>query len=955
MTSLPSKPHPYSSFLHRVEKPARYVGGEYHSVRKEGARVRMCLAFPDVYDIGMSHLGTKILYKTLNADPELALERVYTPWFDMEAELRANGLPLLSLESALPLSAFDVVGFSLQYEMTYTNLLTMLELGGIPLRGEERTLSDPLVVAGGPCATHPEPLAPFVDAFLVGDGEEALPRLLRAFADLRDGGASRLEMLLGLARLPGVYVPALYDTEVDERSGLLVVGRPLHPDVPAVVERALLEDLNRFPFPIDTPEPVAEAIFDRVSVEIARGCTEGCRFCQAGMIYRPVRERDPEQVVEAIVGAMAQGGYDEASLTSLSTADYSCISPLIKRVMERLRPRNASLSVSSLRAYGLDEELLDEMASVRATGLTFAPEAGTQRMRDVVNKNITEDDILTTCHRVFARGWKRVKLYFMIGLPTEEPADVLGIAEMGRQALDVGRQYHRRVDVAVSVSSHVPKPHTPFQWCAMDATETLEAKQALLFEQARRLGFTFRRHDVKVSYLEGIVTRGDRRTGDLIELAWRKGARFDGWDEHLKWDAWQEALAEWEAHHGVTREQFLATLPLDGRLPWDHIDVGLAEGFLAKEYKKAVAGRLSPPCGKPAGAKVHHTNLADAEADERRLVCYHCGIACDMTHMREERRTFLVELGALEPTRHEEGATTERDRAHERFRRGLTPRVMAHGARARYRLRYTKLGPVALFGHLDMVRKVPRVFVRGGVELCYSEGFHPKPILQFTPALALGISSVAEYLDVLVVDPLEPEVLLARLNEASPEGLCWLGAAHVPDDEPKLSKILSAQDYLLTVSDDWLAERFGAGNEQPALEALCADVLAHDRLEVVRPVKGRARPEHRDIRPLLRDLRVLSSQQWPEVLPLENRWGVRVRLPLENGPSVRPVELGRALFGAELSHADIARLAIWADVGAGLTEPLALASPRQPALAEAPEALAEAADVSRETSASQPL
>src|SRR5262249_12984876 len=411
--------HPYASFAHEVERPARYLGGEYLSVAKDPARVdaQVVLAFPDVYEIGMSHLGTEILYSLMNKHPRLLCERAFTPWLDMEAALRARGLPLVTLESARPLSDFDVIGISLQYELTYTNVLTLLDLGGVPLRAAEREPEHPLVLGGGPTSSHPEPLAPFFDAFFVGEAEEELPGLVLEWAAMRRAGRARLDALADLAARYPLYVPALYETEVDRVSELVVVGAPRDPRAPRRVRRGFVADLNAFPFPSDSPVPYAEAVFDRAAIEIARGCTEGCRFCQAGMLYRPVRERSPGSIVETLVGQIEKGGYDETSLTSLSTADYSCITPLVKTVMAKLRARKVALGVSSLRAYGLNEDLLDEMASVRATGLTFAPEAGTQRMRDVVNKNVTEEHIATSAERVFRRGWNRLKLYFMIGLP----------------------------------------------------------------------------------------------------------------------------------------------------------------------------------------------------------------------------------------------------------------------------------------------------------------------------------------------------------------------------------------------------------------------------------------------------------------------------------------------------------------------------------------------------------
>ena len=782
--------HPYASFIHEVERPARYLGCEYLSVAKDPSEIeaRVVLAFPDAYEIGMSHLGTKILYSLLNKHPGIACERAFTPWMDMEAALRSRGLPLLSLETARPLSAFDVVGISLQYELTYTNVLTLLDLGGIPLHAADRGAAHPLVLGGGPTATHPEPVAPFFDAFFIGEAEEELPALVLEWTAMRRAGRDRRDALAELVSRYPLYVPSLNDLAEDPSSGLLYASAPLDPRAPRRVRRGFVSSLDKFPFPSDSPVPYAEAVFDRAAVEIARGCTEGCRFCQAGMIYRPVRERSPDSIEKTLLDSVAKGGYDETSLTSLSTADFSCVTPLVKTLMARLRPRKVALGVSSLRAYGLNEDLLDEMASVRATGLTFAPEAGTQRMRDVVNKNVTEDHIRESAERVFRKGWHRLKLYFMIGLPTETDEDVRGIIATGARMLAIGKKRAPAAEVTVSVSSHVPKPHTPFQWCAMDSLEELARKQALLRRTAgdTRPSVKLKYHEKGLSFVEGILARGDRRVAAAIEAAWRDGARFDGWDEVFDLARWQRALAG----AGIEPVRYLGTIPVRSRLPWDHLDVGLEDGFLLAEYRRALKDRLSPPCGKPFGSLLHHTNIAEARADERRLVCYDCGVSCDMTRMREERLVALTALGAHEPTPPRVAVKPERDRRG----RPLPAPQFEQREGVKVRLRVTKLARAAFISHLDLMRLLARVFRRADVPLSYTLGFHPKPNMTFGPALGLGIPSLGEVFDVRLDD--EPADLLPRLNEVTPEGVQFLAARRVGPNEPSLGRRLHAADYL---------------------------------------------------------------------------------------------------------------------------------------------------------------
>jgi radical SAM family uncharacterized protein/radical SAM-linked protein len=927
--------HPYADFLARMQKPGRYLGGEEQAIVKDHAELAcsFVLAFPDLYEIGMSHLGTRIIYDLVNAADDLCCERAFSPWTDVEAELRERGLPLVSLETYTPLREFDVVGVSLQYELSYTNVLLNLELGGVPLRASERGDADPIVIAGGPTATHPEPLAPFIDLFLVGEAEEILPALLRTIGSLRRAGRPRAEILAAAAKLPGIYVPSFYRVELEPRTQLqVVVGRTAAGEAagaPATIERVFVRNLDDFKFPTRFPIPYAEAIFDRASVEITRGCTEGCRFCQAGMIYRPVRERTPEDIVAAVLEGTDAGGFDEASLTALSTADVSCIDPLIKALVPELAKRRVSLGIASLRAYGLNESMLDEIKKVGINGLTFAPEAGTQRMRDVINKNVSDDDILASARRIFARGYERMKMYFIMGLPTETDEDVVGIIETGRMVRAVAREVARELgsdrlaQITVSVSQHVPKPHTPFQWAAMDSMEDLESKSRMLRDMAKRAKLGIKTHDVRESWLECLFARGDRRLGDVLETAYQSGARFDGWKERFSLATWIDALAA----HDIEPEVYTRTLPVGVPLPWSHLDMQLEPGFLEGEYRKALAGRSSPPCGKPHGAQVHHTTIEAAEAERKRLVCYDCGVACDLGEMRAERIVALTSLARRADARAAEDAAAELAAAEPpaddpslvplaRLRGRMAVSKLAddsafkHNAEAPFskvRLFFAKRGTLRFLSQLDLVRIIPRMFRRAGVEMGFSRGFSPQPRMSFGPALALGMGADEEVVecDLLLERAAEDMAgmlddddrrtiaaeLLERLRAVTPPGMSLVDARIVAPGERTLGELVAGADFAVELDAEELA----------GLRERVEELLASESLQITREqrIKKKRRGKRREVgsKSVTIDLgeRLLSAG----VDETDGLLRFRLRTDLE-GANARPRELAALLLGHEV-------------------------------------------------------
>ena len=603
--------------LLEVQKPGRYVGGELNSVvkDKDSVAVRYAFCFPDTYEIGMSHLGMKILYSVVNNRDDAWCERVFAPDNDMEEKMREQNIPLWALESGDSIRDFDLIGFTLQYELSFTNVLNMLDLAGVPLYSKDRPDLAPIVVAGGPCACNAEPMADFIDIFMLGDGEETTDLLISLIKKHKELGSTKLDFLREVAQHKGFYVPAFYDVEYNEDNTIRSVTAK--ETAPAKAEKAIVSDMDKAVYPEKFIVPSIEVVHDRVTAEIFRGCIRGCRFCQAGFLYRPIREKSPEVVEEQCKKLCETSGYDEISLCSLSTSDYTGLQPLLNSMLDWTTKEKINIALPSLRVDNFSDELMEKLAVVRRSSLTFAPEAGTQRLRDAINKNVTEEDVMSTVDKAFMGGWTAVKLYFMIGLPTETLDDVAGIAQLGQKVVDEfyrlpDRPKGKGVQVSISASSFVPKPFTPFQFEPQDTQEMLAEKQEHLMNSVTTKKIKISTHTTQTSFMEGVLARGDRRLSEVIELAWKKGCKFDSWDDQFKYDKWMEAFEETgidPAFYANRRRDY------DEILPWDHLDYGISKAFLINENKKAHESVTTPHCRiKCAGCGSNKLNGGKCDA-----------------------------------------------------------------------------------------------------------------------------------------------------------------------------------------------------------------------------------------------------------------------------------------------------------------------------------------------------
>ena len=713
------------TWFSQIKRPSRYLGNEINAIKKDAAAidVSVALAFPDVYEVGMSHLGLKILYRILNRMDWLAAERAFCPWMDLEKELRERKLPLTTLESKRPLADFDIIGFSLQHELTATNVLTMLDLAGIPFLGQEREQTFPLILAGGPACFNPEPFASFFDAMVIGDGEEVLPEICRTVRDAklqkRDG---KRELLSKLAQIPGVYIPAFFDVKYN-RDGTISAIDPLLEGY-GKVKKALVPDIDQYPFPTDQVVPYTELIHDRLAIEITRGCTRGCRFCQAGMVYRPVRERKPQSVLNYAEEGLNLTGFDDLSLLSLSSGDYSCLGPVLKALMDKQARDNIALSLPSLRVDSLDPEWFEQIKRVRKTGFTIAPEAGNDRLRGSINKALTNQDILRMARAVYGAGWNLIKLYFMIGLPGETEEDLKDIIRLSKEVIRCAGGKGKRPKLNVSVATFVPKSHTPFMWVPQLSLEESRRRIRIIQDGLRGGGIRVKWNQPEMSWLEGIFARGDRRLTEALTGAWHMGARFDAWGECFDMDLWQRAFEQYRPAPDFYLDR---TRSPEELFPWDHITAGVTKDYLIKEWNRALQGKGTPDC---------------------RFQCLECGV-CD--HEKIDP-VLCNEKGILPKTQ--------------------PPSLKDSGMPVKkYRITFSKTGHTRHLSHLELMRVFMRAFKRAGVDFVYSKGFHPMPKMAFDAALPVGTESIHETLVLQVFDTLPPGPLNEGLKSQLPEGI----------------------------------------------------------------------------------------------------------------------------------------------------------------------------------------
>ena len=850
-----------------VTKPGRYIGNEVNMIKKELSNVdiKFALVFPDVYEMGMSYMGFQILYHILNQLDFVAAERVYAPWIDMEERMRHKGVPLFTLESKLAVKEYDIIGFTLQYELHYSNIVNLLDLAGMPVEAKNRD-QFPIVIGGGPCVFNPEPLVDFFDAFVIGDAEELAVEIVSVVRAAKQKGLNRFETLRELSKLYGVYVPEFYTAEYSDK-GRFKGLTPVDSDVPDVVQARVVDELEPKYYTNRPLVPMVETTHDRISLEIARGCTRGCRFCNAGFIYRPVRERPVRELVNQAQNSLANTGYDEVSLVSLSTSDYCQLPSLMESLRNAFKDSMVSLSFPSLRPEKFTPEVARFAKGVRKSGLTLAPEAGTARLRDVINKTTTNEDLLTAADLAFRQGWKLIKLYFMIGLPSETEEDLEGIVGLIKQVAEIGRLHHGG-RVNVSISPFVPKAHTPFQWVEQVSVEEMRRRIDYLCGRIRNKNVKISWRQVNVANLEGVMARGDRRLGKVIKRAWELGAKFDAWTEKFKASVWDLAFAEC----GMVMEDFTKEITFDEPLPWDHINKGVQKKYLTREYFNSVQGTITFDC-----------------KDDQ---CNACGL------MREKACQDIISgKKKLEP----QTPMISPIASDSQYGRGRKRAPQAHTDQPKMaRIKYRKGQQVRFLSHLDMIRLLERAFRRAGVPLAYTEGFNPHPKIAYGPPLATGFTSDAEYLDLQYRRETKVDIGKA-VASALPNGVELLEIKALYGKGMALNALINRADYEI---------RFPRSCKLGHFSGTITKLLGEQKI-IVERVKGDT-IRTVDIRPFIRDVKYVE-----QVLHIATK--------LNNGQTVRIEEILGLLFDVDdskIKQARIIRSGLWVQYGEILASPM---------------------------------
>ena len=791
----------YTEILKQVEKPGRYIGGEWNEIKKDPQRIKskIALVFPDLYEVGMSYLGQKILYFILNNQPSVLAERVFSPWVDLEKELRRKKIPLFSLENKIPLSNFDILGFSLLYELNYSNILTILDLAGIPFFSAERDLDLPIIIAGGPAVFNPEPIADIFDLFLVGDGEEAFLEISNQFINLKQDLNEKSEVLKELAGIQGVYVPSLYRSFRSKKSHLLAV-KP-EGGFPSKIKKRIVFPFHESVFPEKIIVPNIRTIFDRVSVEVARGCPQKCRFCQASNIYFPSRVKDPNFVKNKVLDSLRSTGYEDASLAALSVSDYPYLGETIESLMEILEKQKISLSLPSLRPKGLTSGIVENIVKVRKTGFTLVPEAGTERLRRVINKNLKNSEIWEASKNAFSKGWRLLKLYFMVGLPTEREEDLEGIVDMVGEIIKIGNSISQRApQINLSVSSFIPKPHTPFQWLGMEEERVLMEKHKFLKSRLKKYSqVKFKFHPIKNLIIEAVFSRGDRQLTSVLLQAWENGARFDSWSDLFDFPAWEKAFDL----EGVDYSLYLSSIDRSTVLPWDHIDAGLKKSHLLMELDKALKEEISASC-----------------LDKECKACQECSL------WPLYEKNFSGKL-------------------HD------SPGIYSHFGKdtdnvIRYRVRYSKLGSACFISQIDLNNIIQRGFRRAGVSVDHSKGFHPKMTISYPPALPLGMKGKAEVFEFKSYSAFSSDEFISHMNKFIPSGVKFLRLFRLKSSVPSLSEDIETLIYSVCLEDHELKEQIkrigierniAGADDDKIIEALINDYTTGVEDESLRKLK----------------------------------------------------------------------------------------------------------------------